>query len=605
MKKWNLFFRSLLSWCLVTSPLVVYSEDPGAAAIQFIQESHKAARKESAAYVKEDFYKLVDRLSEEMENYANSRELYQTYKKYLSELEAEFGSLSAESFSSGEQTFEKLDQFIQRYETAIRKQFVASWIPSEQQKQYAQARLMIEEFSKSFQRTCERGRSKFEGVYDISGIQTPEHFSSLNGKVDFSPLGLLSGGSPLTWNYSYVDGTAGSKAANHDRAVAVNTVVTASNLANSMWLSSKFVAMMSTTGSTASVSSGGTGMMATVNSTMVAAAPYLLAASAIVMLTVYFMSQAEAAKFAKKVVDANTRMAREAPDHLDFQKYYKDTCDQYLEVLNQLIVVFQDLDNEEKRVKRLEESNLLSEEIAVWETESPKQGFFLCQVQLNERYENYGCTQIKKEDSPERLKQTHVFDPKKPESFCFINTEKTGIKPYNNACALPIKDKDRSALVTSAQKSMYEYNAKYPIETVINYMAANLAIEFADQQELQSKIRRVSTEHIENVQERAFQNLVRYIRIVKHMQDGLGKEDALSAEAAIQTNYFYFKRELIALGDQCIDVIFGRMSLSKLKSDMAEYQLRLKPFVRKYRHVNEIKELGQTANFVANELRQM
>ena len=612
MKLLNRTLRIVLSASLALAAPVANAEDPRDVAHRVVKESQELAKQDAKAYVKQDFYKLIDVLTEEMSQYATSQELYQVYARYMTELENEFSALAIENVKELTPTWEALEKYMERYEKSVRKQFVASWIPSEQKRQYENARAMINAFAGDFQDMCAVGRSNAEKTYTVPGIPVPDYVSSLNGRLSPNYLGALTGGLPISWNYSYHSATAGSEAANKDRAHVVNAFVTASNLANSAWITSKISALTATTasgaaasGAAASGAASSGGMMASVNSAMVAAAPYLLAAAAIAIVAVHLIAQKEAAELAQKIVDANNIMARGTADHKDVQKYYRQSCEEYSNMVNQFVLVFNDLDQEEQRQKRIKEAQELQPALDKWEEESPKQGFYLCQNHLQKLYQEEGCTQIAEGQSVGQILKTHKVDETKPKTMCLIDAKKENIAAANGNCVIPFDEKQREKVIETAISEMDKYNKQYPFSEIVKLVSAKLALVFKDQKQLQESIRKISEKDVRDSQQRAFDNLVRYINVVQRLKKDVESVKSLNAEAKVYSQYFEFRDKVLVAGKNFIKVVFDKHNKQALLTELNDIKKSFKSFSRRYRHLKEVQALGRSLNYVIAQAEEL
>ena len=624
MKYFKKILYYTLSLSLALTPTFSMAEDPRDTARKVISESHELARADARSYVKEDFMALVDVLTNEIVSYdENNGKIISLYQKYLSELQEEFAGIAGADVEQMEMSYKAVEAFMVRYEQAVRKQFAASWLPSEQQKSFENARVVIADMAKSFQKTCEVGRTNFDRNYIGGGFEVPEYISSLNGRLSFNP-GFLLGGSPITWNYSYVSGTAGSEAANSDRARVTSAVVTASNIANSFWLGSKYsawVASSSTVSGTTAASasaaggaatSGGAaassgGLMSSVSSSMVAAAPYLMAAAAVVIIVVSIMAQQEAYKLAKKVHEANNMLAEETANHQDVLVYYQDSCKQYSEILNEFVQVLLDLEGSETRATRLEKANKLKPELQTWEEASQQQTqeAYLCKKRVAGLYKDTGCTQADPKLELLTFAKNHIVDEKDPKTWCIVSEKDNMIFGVENECSLPFDEGERQEIVDEANKQVDEYNKKYPIEKITELVSAKLALVFQNQKAVQNQLYNASVEHIHRLQERAFANMMSYINITKKLKDDVEGVRILSEELTVQKQFAAFRDEALTIGSDLIKVVFNEETKAKFLEKMEDLSKRFRLFRLNYGHLKKVDNLARTINFMKSELQRM
>lgn len=577
-------------------PIQAHADEIMDNAQKVVEQSLKAAEADALLLVKEDYMVLIGDLARQIAREADRDQLYQVYVRYIEEATTQFEEVSL-SAADNELTWDLIEKYKEQYQDAIRKQFVASWIPAHTDAILINTREMIKTLLLSFKNQCEVGRGDADKSYFVPSLATPPYVSSLKGKVNPNPLGAILGGSPIDFQFSYTSATAGSQAANHDRAVAVNAAVTASNIANAAWLSSQFSAIVGTTGLVSGAGAAGSALAA-VNAALVAAAPYLIAVAVVVMVVADVMARSEAAKLANRINQAQHHMDKEVADHLDVEKFYRQQCGEYVALMENFVVVFADLEDSVNAAARIATSEQKKEEIQQWEADSKQNNHQICQQNLAVLYTNHGCTQIPADQIPKEWVKSHVMDENKPETFCFVDSNQKVIEAAHGDCLLPFDESKRSEIVKTANEKMNEYGEKYPKEKVTELVAAKLTLAFSDPKSIRNKLQGVSLDRMNDIQEKAFQNLMRLMRVKREMQALSEGQKALALETKVQNQFFDYRDQLMDIGVRIQDVIFGKDSQAEVLAALRGFSVEIKPFVDQYRHIDEVLELKRTVNYV-------
>lgn len=585
-------FKVLLSLSLITCPTFTLA-DAGDNAIKTVQEavdnSYLAAKADAQAYVKMDFLKLVDNISNELVRYASNKEYYKDHTAFVSLVEDKFRELANKDLITLPKTRKQLEQFISNYEELVRTKFELSWHANQQQKDFEDARDFILAFSKDFENVCKAGRANGDSHYMPPGLVTPPFVSSFKGYVNPSFVGALTSGVPFTVGHSYVSSTGGSEAANRDRARTVAVTTTISNISANFWVASKL------TGAAA-----GSGAFSGFSTAMAAAAPYALVASAVVIVVVDLMAREEAYKLSAKITKANDIRREETANAIDVNKYYKESCLKYSDALKKIANVFIVLTSKDKAlaVKNAERQEA---EIESWEKKSVKKTIAFCKSQLQLLIKHNGCVDVSTiNGNLEKYMEDNKNDPTK---LCYINKEKTQITPISGDCSLPYNDEKRQTQVESAHKLIEDYDKVYDFEKTIELISAKMTLVLSEHEEMQKTIRETSFYAVNRQQERAFQNLIRFINLSKKARRVSNSSSMIIREKKIQAKYYDFRKSYFRYVGHTLDVIFGNANKEDVLKEMGQIHSELRPFYKKYFDIKEVRTLYENFVGLARDIR--
>lgn len=556
-----------------------------------IDASFKHAEADATAMVAEDFGRMTDKMMLQMANYAKSQDIYKVYVGMVNELQEEFKALAAQN--SSQQFSEKMVQeYMDRYAAAIRKRFAASWAPVQQTSEFEFARSMIAGLAQDFKNVCKNGRAMKSWSYLNPRIAPPGYISRFNVNVGPNWVAPFMGGIPINISYGFSSATGGSEAANRDRARALAITGTASNIATSMWISSKFAALAGVTQAT-------TGAMATFSNAMIVAAPYLAAVAVITMIVVDTLAKAEAKRLNDQLQNALHLQGMKTADVETVNQFYRESCKEQSGALDKIVQVFADLDNPEVRSDRLNAAKLKEEQLKKWEDASGEIEASACLLELGQMYKDNGCQQLEATTKWSDLKP----DAKNPKTLCAIDAAKETIFPLNMSCKLPFDKTERESILKTAKDKTEKYDKTYPAATVVELLVARLTLVFADQQKLATLWKESALEVLDRNQTLAFNQLLRLINLMQAATVSSKTSSVLAGELNAITQYTNFRKTLVDYASQGMNVIFGKTSKAPVLRKLEELNQAYAPFLQKYRHVPEVKNLGQTISAVTEQVR--
>ena len=341
--------------------------------------------------------------------------------------------------------------------------------------------------------------------------------------------------------------------------------------------------------------------MASVNVALIAAAPYLLAVAVVVMVVADLMGRAEAAKLANRINKAQKIMDANVADHIDVQKYYREQCGEYSSLLEEFSAVFADLSNPESEKNRVEKSKLLKDEILSWESRSNENTQNICQMNLGTLVSKHGCTQVPEGVEPSKwIKENGklLMVEGKAETFCLVSPKKEVVEAANGQCAIPFEKSERESFIKDVAQKVESYQEDYPKEKVTELVAAKLSLTFSNPRALRKKINDVSFKRLDTLQDKAFLNLMQLMRVKREISGLSSSQKILLSEKEAQDTYLMYRNELLEIGIETQGLIFGKGQRENVLSQLQELKYKLKPFVSKYVHIGEVKELSRSVNYI-------
>lgn len=551
------------------------AEDPVASASKVVEQTTLAAQADAEAYVAGDFQRIMGRITGELMDLTQGSEVLTEYTLLIRQLTAEFEAMSqldVESLRQQAATSQNLEEFIQRYEETVRKLFMAQWTPVQQEAAFQKARDFIKLLANDFENTCRDGRADAEKSYMSEGYAVPKYVSYFEGKVS------LGAGDELGLELNYGIETAGSEQAAKDRRLAIDISTGAAEITASAWLAQ--------TSGMATFSAGSTGAM------LAAAAPYMLAVVAVVMIVTSVSARAEAYKMAKKVIKANELLASGTPDHEDVNRFYRDSCKAYSGLFSKVAAVFGRLPKDGSSNEDVEKAEQLKPAMKIWENESNEFDKNICRMNLDLLYKENGC--VSSDISDVEFEQ--LVNNQDSKAAC-VEDKMAGVIRSNvqgRSCELPLAEGERKATVEKAMTYNDAYNEKYSMERISGFLAAKVALSFQNQYQTQQNFRNIAYEDVTRYQELALEKVFAYVKLIQELRPLSEGEELLMKEKAAMEQFYIYRNQVLELSVTAIQVIFEESSKEKLIKEFEALSKPLKSFKNRHAHIREVRELHKS-----------
>lgn len=551
------------------------AEDPVDSASKVVEQTTLAAKADAEAYVVEDFHRIMGRITGELVDLTQGDAVLKEYTQMVQELSAEFEEMSQldiESLRQQAATSQDLEEFIQRYEESVRKLFMAQWTPVQQEAAFQKARDFIQLLATDFENTCQDGRGDAEKSYMSEGYAVPKYVTYFEGKVS------LGAGDELGLELNYGIETAGSEEAAKDRRLAIDISTGAAEITASAWLAQ--------TSGMATFSAGSTGAM------LAAAAPYMIAVVAVVMIVTSVSARAEAYKMAKKVIKANELLASATPDHEDVNKFYRESCKAYSGLFSRVAAVFGRLPKDGSSNEDVEKAEKLKPAMEAWENESIEFDKNICQMNLDLLYRENGCASSDISD----VELEQLVKNQNPKAAC-VEDRMSGVIRSNvqgRSCELPLAEGERKATLEKAMTYNDAYNDKYSLERISEFLAAKVTLSFQNQYQTQQEFRNIAHEEVTRYQNLALEKVFAFVKLVQELRPLSEGEELLMKEKQALDQFHAYRNQVLEMSVTAIQVIFEEASKEKLLKEFENLEKPLKAFKNRHAHIKEVRELHKS-----------
>lgn len=541
-------------------------------AAKVVEQTRLAAQADAESYVAEDFNRIVGKVTNELLGMKDGDELLAEYSRLIQSISSEFeemSQLNIENLKQQAATSENLEEFIQKYEDTVRKLFMAKWTPVEQEIAFQKARDFISLLSQDFENTCQAGRSEAGKSYISKGFEMPKYVTYFEGKIK------IGKDDKIGFDFDYRIETEGSESAAKNRKLAIDISTTAAEITASAWAANA-------TG-LATFSAGTTGAM------LVAAAPYMIAVVAVVMIVTTLSARAEAYKIAKAVNKANRLIATETPDHNDVNNYYKESCKSYAGIFSKVAKVFASLPKDGSSNADVKKAELLKPELDQWSKDSSEFDSNVCKLNLSLVYEMFGC--LDGSTSASELK--NLISKKDPKLTCTADAINGVIQSNleSKVCEIPLAEGDRTAVINQSVAYNERYNETYSHSKISDLVAAQVTLAFQNQYRVQQQLRTESLKKANEFQKQALQKVFAFVRLVQGLKPLTEGEKLLIKEKEALTQFYSFRDQVLELSVSTIQMIFNDYSKEQLLVEFADLQKPLTVFSNKFAHISEVQVL--------------
>ena len=597
----NRSIAGLMSILMLVEAPAAFAYSIDAVADEQILASRDAAGAYARDAVNQDLSQLIERMLLRLGAFASTLELPRVYGQLLDELETEFTAMKHVSSNDLPPTAQVFAQLTNRFNDTIRKKFYASWIPLVRDAEFVFAQNMLRDLVRDARNTCAVGRSMNHGNFLTAGFEIPPLLAKAH--VNFTPnyIGLLTGGSPVGVNYGFTSATAGSAAANRDRANLLAVTTTTSNVANGFYINAQAAAVWHAIVPTANVAVAGSGgALGAISNAMVVAAPYAAGVALAAVVAVHLMAQAEAAKIAKRVNRARLRQINSNADHEFVNLTYRQSCAPYVDALDALARVLDEL-NGPNRLKLISDARTAHAAIDDWHQASVEEDSRQCRRELVAFHSAHGCVRL----LPNQSVDAHQPVANRPETFCMVDAAGQQILPVSQSCAIPADEfvRKRESAVDEAAHAAHE--SKYPVTRVLDLISAQLTLAFGDTDALRHRLWSQNLDRIDMLQRRVQLGLERYLILLQQAQAALRGVKPLHLARARRKEVEALVDEMIDESTQVIDVLFGHRDREGAIKRLTTLRSRYVALTARTPAHDELSDLGRAIESVLEIVKEL
>lgn len=400
-----------------------------------------------------------------------------------------------------------IDKIINAYQQYSTERFRFAWSKDDLEFQLEESQQMLEQTFQRAKYRCKVGVSDANQSFVVPAIPEPPYFSSFGAKFvpNFGTLINLS--FPFQIKMYYGSGTAGSEAANRDRARLAGIAVYTSNTANAAWVTSTLAPGLGPS----------VGLSGQFFSSMVAAAPVTLVVAAVVMAIVDVLANREANRIADQIYAANLWSLENNPTYADAVDSYKQNCKDKVEILaslrNSLHQVILEMKNGKVTVPTEEDV----EAVFTFEEDSENEAYAQKQILMEKMREQQGCISVKgmsTEEATKVFKKNYAL-PQKKQKNCYLNREGSVFVSNNGIIALPADQVERNQVILQAEKTIDAYSKEYTNDRIAFLMGVKVRQVLANYTQLQDEFENIDLENLAKLQREAFAKLLKVIALRK------------------------------------------------------------------------------------------